>query len=186
MAESFLTTFMQGQLQEWTVHSHTDLGKFETSRDIKKSFENHLNISKSCINFQNLEGVAQTSCPFYFWSIIRDEVHLLQEHRVSRTLVSGHFLSISTCEIWYHDIQFSVTIESKNLSRQLISRHLYPKGIKTSVLDNCFPKPISQNHTQTPVSRHLFPKTISGHLFSDIRFPTPVSWNHFQTPVSQN
>jgi hypothetical protein len=28
----------QGQLQEWTEHSHTDLPKSETSRDIKKSF----------------------------------------------------------------------------------------------------------------------------------------------------
>ena len=27
----------QGQLQEWTEHSHTDLPKSETSRDIKKS-----------------------------------------------------------------------------------------------------------------------------------------------------
>ena len=28
----------QGQLQEWTEHSHTDPPKSETSRDIKKSF----------------------------------------------------------------------------------------------------------------------------------------------------
>ena len=28
----------QGQLQEWTEHSHTDLPKSETSRYIKKSF----------------------------------------------------------------------------------------------------------------------------------------------------
>ena len=41
----------QGQLQEWTEHSHTDLPKSETSRDIKKSFEHHLNIFKNCINF---------------------------------------------------------------------------------------------------------------------------------------
>ena len=37
----------QGQLQEWTEHSHTDFPKSETSRDIKKSFEHHLNIFKS-------------------------------------------------------------------------------------------------------------------------------------------
>ena len=29
----------QGQLQEWTEHSHTDLWKSKTSREIKKSFE---------------------------------------------------------------------------------------------------------------------------------------------------
>ena len=28
----------QGELQKWTEHSHTDLPKSETSRDIKKSF----------------------------------------------------------------------------------------------------------------------------------------------------
>ena len=43
----------QGQLQEWTEHSHTDLWKSETSRDIKKSFLHRLNIFKSCIDFQN-------------------------------------------------------------------------------------------------------------------------------------
>ena len=33
-----LEALVQGQLQEWTEHSHTDLWKSETSRDIKKSF----------------------------------------------------------------------------------------------------------------------------------------------------
>jgi hypothetical protein len=33
-----LAWVIQGQLQEWTEHSHTDLPKSETSRDIKKSF----------------------------------------------------------------------------------------------------------------------------------------------------
>ena len=32
---------------------HTDICKSETSRNIKKSFEHHLNIFKSCIIFQN-------------------------------------------------------------------------------------------------------------------------------------
>ena len=32
---------------------HTDFRKSETSRDIKKYFEHHWNIFKSCINFQN-------------------------------------------------------------------------------------------------------------------------------------
>ena len=48
-----LTYISQEQLQEWTEHSHTDLLKSETSRDIKKSFEHHLNIFKNYIDFQN-------------------------------------------------------------------------------------------------------------------------------------
>ena len=32
---------------------HTDLWKSETSREIKKSFQHHLNIFKNCIDFQN-------------------------------------------------------------------------------------------------------------------------------------
>ena len=36
MHSNYITN--QEQLQEWTEHSHTDLPKSETSRDIKKSF----------------------------------------------------------------------------------------------------------------------------------------------------
>jgi hypothetical protein len=34
--------------------------KSETSRDIRKSFEHPLNIFKSCVDFQNEEGMTQT------------------------------------------------------------------------------------------------------------------------------
>ena len=43
----------------------------ETSRDIKQIFQHQLNIFKSCINFQNQEGGAQTLSlprPFQFWN----------------------------------------------------------------------------------------------------------------------
>ena len=35
----------------------------ETSRDIKKMVLHHLNIFKSCVNFENLEGMAQKLGP---------------------------------------------------------------------------------------------------------------------------
>jgi hypothetical protein len=38
LASALKSYMIQGQLQEWTEHSHTDLPKSETSRDIKNSF----------------------------------------------------------------------------------------------------------------------------------------------------
>ena len=94
--------------------------------------------------------------------------------RVSRTLLSRHFLSISTCDIGYFDICFQTFNAQWQLNpdncfqtidfKTPVSRHLFPKGIKT---------PVSLNHIQTPVSRHLFPGTISRHLFPDTCFPKP-------------
>jgi hypothetical protein len=47
---------------------HTDFGKSETNRDIKKYCHHHLNIFKRCINFQNWEGGAQKlGLPRPFW-----------------------------------------------------------------------------------------------------------------------
>jgi hypothetical protein len=37
-----LSVLVQGQLQEWTEHSHTDLPKSETSRDIKKNITTYI------------------------------------------------------------------------------------------------------------------------------------------------
>ena len=49
----WLGNLMQGQLQEWTEYSHTDLWKFETSRDNQKIISTSFEHLKCCINFQN-------------------------------------------------------------------------------------------------------------------------------------
>ena len=46
------TSAIQGQLQEWTGHSHTDLCKFEISRDNQKIISTSFEHLKSCINFK--------------------------------------------------------------------------------------------------------------------------------------
>ena len=43
----------QGQLQEWTEHSPTDIWKFETCRDNKKIISTSFEDLKNGINFKN-------------------------------------------------------------------------------------------------------------------------------------
>ena len=53
ISEGIFGPSTQGQLQEWTEHSHTDLGKFETSRYNQKIISTSFEHLKICINFQN-------------------------------------------------------------------------------------------------------------------------------------
>ena len=62
----------QGDLDELERQAFEFFGRSEISRDMKKSYKYHLYISKSCIDSQILEGVAQKlglPCPFQFWDI---------------------------------------------------------------------------------------------------------------------
>ena len=59
IASNTILLFIHGDLYELERQAFEFFGRSETSGDMKKSYEHHLCISKSCIDLQNKEGVAQ-------------------------------------------------------------------------------------------------------------------------------